>query len=75
MMEINILLNSVDKVKRFASVVAGCGAECEIVKGYNIIDAKSIMGIFSLDLEQPVSLRIHSDNAEILTKLKEWMVE
>lgn len=75
MLETKILINTVEKVKEFSAVVSSCGAECEIVKGYNIIDAKSIMGIFSIDLEEPVQLNIHSDNTEILDKLKEWIVD
>lgn len=74
MIETKILINSVDKVKKFSSVVSNYGAECEIVQDYNIIDAKSIMGIFSLRLDEPVQLNIHSDNPEILEKLKEWTV-
>ena len=49
--------------------------ECEIVEGIYIIDAKSIMGIFSIDLSEPVELRIHSDDAAILDSLKEFIVQ
>jgi phosphotransferase system HPr-like phosphotransfer protein len=75
MLQTKILINSVEKVKKFSSVISTCGAECELIQDYRIIDAKSIMGIFSIDLDRPVQLKIHSDNPEILDKLKEWMVE
>lgn len=75
MIETKILINSVEKVKKFSAAVSSIGAECEIVKDYNIIDAKSIMGIFSINLEEPVKVNIHSDNPEILEKLKDWIVD
>lgn len=73
MIQTKVLINSVEKVKQFSAVISSFGAECEIVKGFNIIDAKSIMGIFSIDLDEPVQLNIHSDNTEILEKLKPWI--
>ena len=52
-------------------------AEFDLVSGRYVIDAKSIMGIFSLDLSKPIDLNIHNENNvdEILTKLKEFIVE
>ncbi|HOV41470.1 MAG TPA: HPr family phosphocarrier protein [Oscillospiraceae bacterium] len=75
MIETKVLINSVEKVKNFSAAISAFGAECEIIKDYNIIDAKSIMGIFSINLDEPVTLRIHSDNPEILEKIKEWIAE
>ena len=47
-----------------------------MVSGRYVIDAKSIMGIFSLDLSKPIDLNIHAeDNAdEVLEVLKPYMV-
>lgn len=75
MITAKILIDSVDKVKKFSAIISRLSAECEIVEGVHIIDAKSIMGIFSLDLSKPIQLKIHSDDREILNHLKEFIVE
>lgn len=74
-MTVKIRIDSVEKVKKFCSVISKEGVDCELVEGVHIIDAKSIMGIFSLDLAKPIQLNIHSDDREILSKLGEFIVE
>jgi phosphocarrier protein HPr len=74
MITVKILIDSVDKVKRFSSIVSKGDVDCELIEGVHIIDAKSIMGIFSIDLKKPIQLNIHSDNEEILKKLAEFIV-
>lgn len=70
-------LNSIDKVKAFVNEVTKYDAEFDLVSGRYVIDAKSIMGIFSLDLSKPIDLNIHSENNvdEILAKLAPFIVE
>lgn len=75
MLTTKILINTVEKVKQFSSIVSRQNVECEIVEGIYIIDAKSIMGIFSINLSEPVELRIHSDDTAILDSLKEFIVQ
>ncbi|HHV31883.1 HPr family phosphocarrier protein [Caproiciproducens sp. LBM24188] len=75
MITVKVLIDSVEKVKKFSSIISQQGADCELIEGVHIMDAKSIMGIFSLDIKQPIRLDIHSDNREILDKLKEFIVE
>lgn len=75
MITAKILINSVEKVKKFSSIISKEGSDCELIEGVHILDAKSIMGIFSLNLEKPVQLKIYSDNKEILAKLKEFIIE
>ena len=75
MITVNILIDSVEKVKRLSAILSKEGADCEIVEGVHIIDAKSIMGIFSLDLTKPVRLNIHSDDRGILEKLGGFIVK
>lgn len=71
MKTVKISLNSIDKVKAFVNEVTKYDAEFDLVSGRYVIDAKSIMGIFSLDLSKPIDLNIHSENNvdEILAKL------
>ena len=71
---IQIMLNSIDKVKNFVNDVARFDSDFDLISGRYVIDAKSIMGIFSLDLSKPITLNIHStDNVEqILETLKPY---
>ena len=70
-----IRINTIADVKKFCSIVIGCEYEVDIVSGRYAIDAKSIMGIFSLDLSNDLELRVHSDNcAEFLDEIKEFIV-
>ncbi|QEY33674.1 HPr family phosphocarrier protein [Caproiciproducens galactitolivorans] len=74
MISVKIRIDSVDKVKKFSSIITKENLNCELVEGVYILDAKSIMGIFSLDLTKPIQLNIHSDDKEILNKLQDFIV-
>ena len=65
MKTVKISLNSIDKVKAFVNEVTKYDAEFDLVSGRYVIDAKSIMGIFSLDLSKPIDLNIHADGAAL----------
>lgn len=60
MKTVKISLNSIDKVKTFVHEINCFDAEFDLVSGRYVIDAKSIMGIFSLDLNKPVELTVHA---------------
>ena len=74
MKTVTISLNSIDKVKAFVNDITKFDYDFDLVSGRYVIDAKSIMGIFSLDLSKPITLNIHStDNVEqILETLKPY---
>ena len=73
---VQINLNSVDKVRAFVHSVNRFNAELDLVSGRFVIDAKSIMGIFSLDLSKPIDLTIYNDDdTEILESLKPFLVQ
>lgn len=73
-----ISLNSIDKVKSFVNAITQFETDFDLISGRYVIDAKSIMGIFSLDLSKPIDLAIHADSEasmnEILEILKPYMV-
>ena len=71
MKEFIVSLNSVDKVKRFVSVTAGFDTEIDVVSGRYVIDGKSFMGIFSMDLSKPLLVRVHEngEQAEQIMKM------
>ena len=72
-----ISLTSIDKVKSFVNTIGKFDSDFDLISGRYVIDAKSIMGIFSLDLSKPIELSIHAeDNVdEILEALKPYVVE
>ena len=76
MKTVRIYLNSIDKVTSFVNDLAKFDVDFDLVSGRYVIDAKSIMGIFSLDLSKPIDLNIHSENQidEILTTLAPYIV-
>lgn len=77
MIAVQVSLNSIDKVKSFVNDISGFNAEFDLVSGRYVIDAKSIMGIFSLDISKPIDLNIHTeeDDAEIMAAIKPYLAE
>ncbi|MBE6788400.1 MAG: HPr family phosphocarrier protein [Ruminococcaceae bacterium] len=68
-----VLLSSVSCVKEFVEIVTHCDYDIDLSSGRHFVDAKSIMGIFSLDLSKPIELIAHTDNAdELFTKLEKF---
>ena len=74
---VQISLNSIDKVKSFVNDITKCDYDFDLVSGRYVIDAKSIMGIFSLDLSKPIDLNIHAEDTNVdavLEVLKPYMI-
>ena len=77
MKKVSISLNSIDKVKSFVNTITKFDSDFDLISGRYVIDAKSIMGIFSLDLSKPIDLTIHAEDEtqdEILTALGEYII-
>ena len=76
MKTVTINLGSIDKVKSFVNDITKFDSDFDLVSGRYVIYAKSIMGIFSLDLSKPINLNIHGDedNAEIMEVIKKYEV-
>ena len=78
MTEVKVSLNSMEKVKSFVNDISGfTKADFDLVSGRYVIDAKSIMGIFSLDLSSPIQLNIYAEQDEdkILETIKPYIVD
>ena len=76
MKTVTVSLDSIDKVKNFVNEVAKYDAEFDLVSGRYVIDAKSIMGIFSLDLSKPIHLEAQTEDAsEFLGRIKRFIIE
>ena len=65
MKTLKISLNSIDKVKAFVNEISKFDCDFDLVSGRYVIDAKSIMGIFSLDLSKPINLNIHAERSTL----------
>ena len=68
-----IKLNSIEKVKNFVNQVSTFDCDVDIIYGRYVIDGTSIMGIFSLDLTNPVTAMIHTDDYDELKRFFEIM--
>ena len=77
MKTVQISLNTIDKVKSFVNDVTKFDYDFDLVSGRYVIDAKSIMGIFSLDLSKPINLSIHNEAEldNIMETLKPYIIE
>ncbi|MCM1023051.1 MAG: HPr family phosphocarrier protein [Prevotella sp.] len=71
-----VMLGTINDVKRFVTVVSQCDYDVDLISGRYAVDAKSIMGIFSLDLSKPIKLEAHTDDAsEFFAQIKEFVVD
>jgi len=78
MRKFKVMLNSINDVKQFVSAAVARPCDIDVVSGRYIIDAKSIMGIFSIDLTKPVSVEVHGteeDVAAFKADIKAFIVE
>ena len=66
MKTVMISLNSIDKVKSFVNDISRFDYDFDLISGRYVIDAKSIMGIFSLDLSKPITMDVYDDNCDDL---------
>ena len=71
MHRVKISLNSIQKVKTFNKLISTVDCDVDLTYGRYTIDAKSIMGIFSIDISKPVNMVIHSDNADEIESILE----
>lgn len=72
---LTINLNDFSKAKRFSDEVTKFTSDIDILRGRYILDAKSALGIFTIDLSLPVEVEIHSDEDEEIKKFNEVMEE
>ena len=77
MKTVQISLNSIDKVKAFVKEITKYDNDFDLVSGRYVIDAKSIMGIFSLDLSKPIDLNIHAEGEldDIMAALEPYIIK
>ncbi|MBQ5801392.1 MAG: HPr family phosphocarrier protein [Clostridia bacterium] len=75
MQSVFIRLSTIQDVRSFVEIVCASDVDIDLSSGRYVVDAKSIMGIFSLDLLNPIKLTAHSDNCkELFDKLSQFVV-
>lgn len=75
MKELQIQLKTIDDVKDFVNIVSKCAYDVDLSSGRYVVDAKSIMGIFSLDLSKPIKVEIFSDDCDnFIKEVKKFVV-
>lgn len=76
MLEFEMMLGSINDVKDFVNTVSRFDFDVDLISGRYIVDAKSIMGIFSLDLSKPIAVKVHADNAdEFISKIESFVTK
>ncbi|MBR2823702.1 MAG: HPr family phosphocarrier protein [Clostridia bacterium] len=76
MKTVTIRLSLVENVNKFVNIVGRYPFDMDLRAGRHVVDAKSILGIFSLDLSRPITLEIYSEDCEqLLKEIKPFMAE
>lgn len=76
MKQVKIALTTIPQVQNFVNTIYRFTSEADLSSGKYVVDAKSIMGIFSLNLLQPVTLTVNgADEDEMLEAIKDLIVE
>ncbi len=76
MKSFNILLSSINDVKNFVNIVSKYNFDVDLTSGRYVVDAKSIMGIFSLDLSTSIRVDVHSNEADdFIEEMKTFIIE
>lgn len=66
MVEYKVKISTIDDVKKFVNAVAKYDFDVDLISGRYAIDAKSIMGIFSIDLSKELVMKAHTDNEDVI---------
>lgn len=78
MQEVQISLKSIEDVKQFVQTITMFDGEFELISGKYVVDAKSILGLFSVDLSKPVTLRIEVTDStleDVLNAISQYRVK
>lgn len=75
MKSVDIKLSSIEDVRNFVNIVSKYDMDIDLMSGRYVVDAKSIMGIFSLDLLKPINLTAHSDDTDaLMNEIKPYII-
>jgi len=75
MRTVYVFFSAVMDVKRFVESISSLAGDFDLIDGRYIVDARSLMGIFSLDLTKPIQLRIQKDSKKAMQAIQEFVVD
>ena len=77
MKKVKIKLSTIADVRDFVNAMVSFGGDVDLASGRYVVDGKSIMGIFSLDLLNPIDMTIHGETGvdELTSKIEKFIVE
>ncbi len=70
-----IRLSTIQDVRDFVDIVSAADNDVDLSSGRYVVDAKSIMGIFSLDLLKPITLTAAKEDADLFDKIARFIVQ
>lgn len=73
MRTVTVFFSSEKEVKDFTDALIPLKGDFDLISGNYILDARSLMGIFSLDLSKPIQLKIHEDSEEVISALQKFI--
>lgn len=73
MQQVNIKFDNVKQVQQFVNMIGRFEAHFDLESGQKVVNAKSILGVFALDLSEPLALSYSSDDAVIIEKMKPFL--
>ena len=73
--KVTVVLNDYTRIKKFCNEVSTFESDIDLVKGRYVVDAKSLMGVFTIDLSLPVEVVIYSEDEEEIERFNEVMEE
>ena len=75
MKAVNIKLSLAENVKSFVNIASRYPYDIDLRVGRHVVDGKSILGIFSLDLSKPITLEVYSDNCDdLMDEIKPFII-
>ena len=76
MKTVEIKLLTIEDVQKFVNIVTKCSSDIDLASGRYVVNAKSIMGIFSLDLMSPIKMTVHSDDCgQLLSDIAPYLIK
>ena len=70
-----VSIPTVMEVKRFVESISSLEGDFDLIDGRYVVDARSLMGIFGMDLSKPIKLCIHKDSKKALQAVKNFVVD
>lgn len=74
MEQVQVLINAPEKAERLCHILSECEGSFDLAKGSYIVDGKSIIGIYTMDLSSPLTLTIHDESENVVERIREFVI-